>query len=78
VPLAPFPKIVSFTRTIGITPPPADEVFLSSSGGGVIPIVRVNETIFGNGASGPISIQLNETYWTWTTLEKYRYPINYL
>ena len=39
----------------------ADEVFISSSGGGVIPIVRVNET-----------------YWTWTTLEKYRYPINYL
>ena len=56
----------------------ADEVFLSSSGGGVIPIVRVNETIYGNGGSGPISVQLNETYWDWTTLEKYRYPINYL
>ena len=55
----------------------ADEVFISSSGGGVIPIVRVNETIFGNGASGPVSIQLNETYWTWATLEKYRDPINY-
>ena len=55
----------------------ADEVFISSSGGGVIPIIRVNETIFGNGASGPISIQLNETYWTWATLEKYRDPINY-
>ena len=55
----------------------ADEVFLSSSGGGVIPIVRVNETIFGNGASGPISVQLNETYWKWTTLEKYRDPIDY-
>ena len=55
----------------------ADEVFLSSSGGGVIPIIRVNETIFGNGASGPISVQLNETYWKWTTLEKYRDPINY-
>mgnify|MGYP001320998876 FL=1 len=55
----------------------ADEVFLSSSGGGVIPIIRVNETIFGNGASGPISVQLNETYWTWTTLEKYRDPIDY-
>ena len=55
----------------------ADEVFLSSSGGGVIPIIRVNETIFGNGASGPISVQLNETYWKWTTLEKYRYPIDY-
>ena len=55
----------------------ADEVFLSSSGGGVIPIIRVNETIFGNGASGPISVQLNETYWAWTTLEKYRDPIDY-
>ena len=55
----------------------ADEVFLSSSGGGVIPIIRVNETIFGNGASGPISVQLNEAYWKWTTLEKYRDPINY-
>ena len=54
-----------------------DEVFLSSSGGGVIPIIRVNETIFGNGASGPISVQLNETYWAWTTLEKYRDPIDY-
>ncbi len=55
----------------------ADEVFLSSSGGGVIPIIRVNETIFGNGASGPISVRLNETYWKWTTLEKYRDPIDY-
>ena len=56
----------------------ADEVFLSSSGGGVIPIIRVNETIFGNGASGPISVRLNETYWKWTTLEKYRDPIHYI
>ena len=56
----------------------ADEVFLSLSGGGVIPIIRVNETIFGNGASGPISVQLNETYWKWTTLEKYRDPIDYV
>ncbi len=55
----------------------ADEVFLSSSGGGVIPIIRVNETIFGNGASGPISVRLNETYWKWTTLEKYRDQIDY-
>ena len=55
----------------------ADEVFLSSSGGGVIPIVRVNETIYGNGVKGPISVRLHETYWQWTKLEKYRDPINY-
>ena len=56
----------------------ADEVFLSSSGGGVIPIIRINETIFGNGTSGPISVQLHETYWAWTSLEKHRDPINYI
>ena len=56
----------------------ADEVFLSSSGGGVIPIVRVNETIYGNGVKGPISVRLNKTYWQWTTLERYRDPINYI
>ena len=55
----------------------ADKVFLSSSGGGVIPIVRVNETIYGNGVKGPISVRLNETYWQWTKLERYRDPINY-
>ncbi len=56
----------------------ADEVFLSSSGGGVIPIVRVNETIYGNGVKGPISVRFNETYWQWTKLERYRDPINYI
>ena len=56
----------------------ADEVFLSSSGGGVIPIVRVNETIYGNGVKGPISVQLDEAYWQWTKLEKYRSPISYV
>ena len=44
----------------------------------MIPIVRVNETIYGNGVKGPISVRLNETYWQWTTLEKYRDPINYI
>ena len=52
----------------------ADEVFLSSSGGGVIPIVRVNETIYGNGVKGPISVRLNETYWQWTTCLLYTSP----
>ena len=55
----------------------ADEVFLSSSGGGVIPIIRVNETVYGNGVSGPVSVLLKKTYWHWTTLEKYRDAIDY-
>ena len=38
----------------------ADEVFISSSGGGVIPLVRVNSTIFSNGVCGPITKKLRK------------------
>ena len=41
----------------------ADEVFLSSTAGGLMPIVRVDERILGNGRPGPLSSQLKELYW---------------
>ena len=40
-----------------------DEVFISSSGGGVIPIVNVNGTIYAHGTCGPITQKLQTTYW---------------
>lgn len=43
----------------------ADEVFLSSTGGGVVPITEVNSRIYGNGAAGPVSVRLRETYRDW-------------
>jgi branched-chain amino acid aminotransferase len=41
----------------------ADEVFISSTAGGVMPITQVDGTILGNGAPGPVTTRLINTYW---------------
>ncbi len=41
----------------------ADEVFLSSTAGGIVPVTRVNDQPIGNGAPGITSGQLQELYW---------------
>ena len=43
----------------------ADEAFLSTSGGGVRPVTRVDDRIFSNGAPGPVAARLTEIYWRW-------------
>ena len=55
----------------------ADEVFISSSAGGVIPIVKVNETIFAGGACGPATQSIYQTYWDWMAAPAYRTEIIY-
>jgi len=41
----------------------ADEVFLSTTAGGVMPASRVNNTILGNDRPGPISLGIKTAYW---------------
>ena len=41
----------------------ADEVFISSTAGGVMPVTRVDECILGDGRPGPISTRIRELYW---------------
>lgn len=41
----------------------ADEVFLATTAGGVMPASRVNTTILGNDRPGPISLRLKDAYW---------------
>ncbi|MGI9363605.1 MAG: aminotransferase class IV [Rhizobiaceae bacterium] len=43
----------------------ADEVFATTTGGGPMPITRINDRAFSNGAPGEITQLLRETYWTW-------------
>jgi len=43
----------------------ADEVFTATTAGGPVPVTRVNKTILGNDAIGPITAQLLKTYWDW-------------
>lgn len=41
----------------------ADEVFITSTGGGVMPVVRVDGRIYGNGVPGPVTSRIREVYW---------------
>ena len=55
----------------------ADEVFLSTSGGGPTPIVDVNGRVFGNGAPGARTLALKAAYWTWMNEGPEREPVDY-
>jgi branched-chain amino acid aminotransferase len=41
----------------------ADEIFTSTTAGGVMPVSRLDGTIFSNDRPGPISARLKEIYW---------------
>ena len=53
----------------------ADEVFLSSSGGGVIPVARLNDRIFSNDAAGPVALSLRAAYWALTEDPAFTSPV---
>ena len=55
----------------------AVEVFISSSGGGVLPVTRVDGRPLGNGRPGPITRQLVSTYWAWHANPALSRPIDY-
>jgi branched-chain amino acid aminotransferase len=55
----------------------AQEVFLSSSGGGVLPVTRVDGRAIGNGEVGPITRRLVQTYWDWHADPRYSTPVRY-
>jgi branched-chain amino acid aminotransferase len=41
----------------------ADEVFFSSTAGGVMPVVEVDGRIIGDGVPGPITTRIKDRYW---------------
>jgi branched-chain amino acid aminotransferase len=55
----------------------AREVFLSTSGGGVLPVTRVDGRPVGDGAVGPVVRQLVQTYWDWHRDPRYSQPVKY-
>lgn len=55
----------------------ADEVFLSTTGGGVVPVVQVDRRIFSNGAPGPITSDLRERYVDWRLRAEHRQAVSY-
>ena len=55
----------------------ADEVFLSSSGGGVIPITTVDGAPVGDGAPGPLTRRLDDLYWSRRAAGWHATPVKY-
>ena len=43
----------------------ADEVFATTTGGGPMPVTRINDRIFSNGSPGEITRLFSQTYWSW-------------
>ena len=55
----------------------ADEVFLSSTGGGVLPIAKVDGKAVGGAFPGPITQRLHDAYWALHDDPRHRDPVAY-
>ena len=55
----------------------ADEVFLSSTAGGVMPVTTVDGEVVGNGEPGPLTGRLREAYWQMHDDPRFSSPVRY-
>ena len=55
----------------------ADEVFLTSTAGGVIPVTTVDGEPVGDGAPGPVTLRLREAYWNLHKDPRFATPVRY-
>jgi branched-chain amino acid aminotransferase len=55
----------------------ADEIFISSTAGGVMGVTRLDSRILGNDRPGPISERLHESYWRFRKEGWHAEPIEY-
>ena len=55
----------------------ADEVFITSTAGGVMPVTRISGQAVGDGLPGALTTRLNEAYWALHDDPDYTQSINY-
>lgn len=55
----------------------ADEVFITSTAGGVMPVTRVDGVPIGEGTPGPITLRLREAYWELHRDPRFATPVEY-
>jgi branched-chain amino acid aminotransferase len=55
----------------------ADEVFISTSAGGLVPVTRLDGRIIGNDKEGSITSRLREQYWAKRKAGWHGTPIDY-
>jgi branched-chain amino acid aminotransferase len=55
----------------------ADEVFLTTTAGGLIPVTRLDGAAIGDGAPGPVTVRLHREYWQRRNLGWKGEPVTY-
>ncbi len=55
----------------------SDEVFVTSTAGGVMPVTKIDAEQIGRGAPGPLTKQITERYWQMHRDDKYRLLVEY-
>jgi branched-chain amino acid aminotransferase len=55
----------------------ADEAFLTSTAGGVMPVTTIDGRQLGDGAPGPITTQLRSAYWEAHDDPRWTTPVDY-
>ncbi|MCC7274164.1 MAG: aminotransferase class IV [Alphaproteobacteria bacterium] len=55
----------------------ADEIFLTSTAGGIVPLVRLDDRILYNGVPGPTTLRVRDLYWQRHDDPSERTPIDY-
>lgn len=55
----------------------ADEAFATTSGGGIMPITRIDDRVFSNDAPGPVTHAIKDAYWAWHKRPEFRLDARY-
>lgn len=55
----------------------ADEIFATSTAGGIMPIVRIDDRILFNGVPGPTTVRIRDLYWKRHAAPEELTPVDY-
>lgn len=55
----------------------ADEVFMTSTAGGIMPIRKIDDRVIGTGSRGPVTKRLTDLYWALHDDPAYTTPVEY-
>jgi len=55
----------------------ADEVFISSTAGGIMPVRSIDKEVVGDGGPGPVTTRIKEMYWKLHEDPNYSTPVRY-
>ena len=56
----------------------ADEVFITSTAGGIMPVTRIDGQVIASGTPGPITLELSAAYWKLHDDPRYALAIDYV